>query len=77
MTNDWSMEDVERFPKATDAIEMLLNMPAKLNDSAMTTIKQFMVLLHEWTSDILQVNDSRIYHFTRKKEAWKTCHQFW
>ena len=41
------MKDVEHFPKATDAIEILLNMPAKLNDSAMATIKQFMVLLHE------------------------------
>ena len=35
------------FTKATHAVETLFNMPAKLNDSAITTIKQFMLLFYE------------------------------
>ena len=42
---------------------------------AMKTLEQFVVLLYDRTSDIMNINDSRKYLFTQKTGALKTYHQ--
>ena len=47
------------FPKVTEALEAIMEMPTVLEDEVLALLEQFLVLIYERTSDQLRVNDTR------------------
>ena len=49
----------EVFPEVTEAFEDLLLMQQDMSEATMALLEQFVVLLYDCTSDIMNVNDAR------------------
>ena len=54
------------FPEATHTFEEILLMQRDISDHTMSVLEQFVVLLYDWTSSIMEVNAARKELFTEK-----------
>ena len=60
---------MEVFPDVTAAFEHLVLMEDNLNESVISVLEQFVVLLYDRTSDLELVNESRKWLFTQKSRT--------
>ena len=63
----WSMWKV--FPEVTAAFEVLLLMQDTVSSSTMSTLERLVILMHDRTSDLTDINEARKQLFTRKSRS--------
>ena len=57
------------FPDVTEALEDLMLMEDNISDLSLSSLERFVVLLYDWTSDLLTVNDARKQLFTQQSRS--------
>lgn len=65
--NAWDTWHV--YPEVTEAFHEMFQMPQKLSDHSLSTLKHFVVLIYDRTSACLDVNEARKHLFTQRSRS--------